>query len=147
MIVGAIVGLAVLVTVALITTRGTETYEPGTPEAALQDFLQAGFNGDVDAMLDLLTAESLALCDTVRVRDRLDNGPYSSELSADLRSIEIEESTAIADVRFQRSNGSDPFDNSSRDFDERFTLERVDGNWLIAQATWPWPFNDCTRGL
>ena len=61
LIVGAVVGLAVLVTVALIATSGTETSELGTPEAALQDFLQAGFDGDSDAMFGLLTAESQAV--------------------------------------------------------------------------------------
>jgi hypothetical protein len=98
-------------------------------------------------MVDLLTPESLALCDTVTVRDRVDRDQYSRNLSADLRSIEIEQSTATATVRFERSSGNDPFDNSSSDFDGRFVLERVDGSWLVDSATWPWPFDDCTRGL
>ena len=147
LIIGAVVGLAVLVTVALIATSDTETYEPGTPEAALQDFLQAGFDGDSDAMFGLLTADSRAACETTRDQERFDEGSDSDGLRAELEGMTVEGATATAEVRFEHSSGNDPFDNSSWSYNERFRLERVDGAWLIDRAGWPWPFEDCTRGL
>ena len=147
LIVGAVVGLAVLVTVALIARSGTETYEVGTPEAALQDFLQAGFDGDSDAMFGLLTAESRAACETARDRDRFDDGLYSDGLRAELEGMTLKGATATAEVRFHQTSGNDPFGNSNWSYNESFRLERVGEAWLIDRAGWPWPFEDCTRGL
>ena len=147
LIIGAVVGLAVLVTVALLATSGTETYEPGTPEAALQDFLEAGIDGDSDAMFSLLTAESRAACENARDRNRFDDVTYSEGLHAELKEMTVTGSTATAKVRFHQSSGNDPFDNSTWSYDEQFRLEHVDGAWLIDRGGWPWSIEDCTRGL
>ena len=147
LIIGAIVALVVLVTVALLSTSEPETYEPGTPEAALQEFLEAGFDGNTDAMFNLLTTESRAACEKARDRNRFDDDAYFDGLRAELLDMTATGSTATAKVRFHESSGNDPFDNATWSYDEKFWLERVDGAWLIDRGGWPWSIEDCTRGL
>lgn len=144
LIMGVVVGLAVLVTVALVAFRGNTNFEPGTPEAALQDFLEAGFDGESDVMIGLLTEPAQTKCRTDLERDRFDS--FSSEMRAELEDMSVTGTTASARVEFHHGGNSDPFDNSRWSFDEHFELEQVDGEWLVATAGWPWQFAECTGG-
>ena len=146
LIMAAVVGLAVLVTIALVATRGPETYAPGTPEAALQDFLEAGFDGDTAAIFELVTDESRDRCQSASDRERFDGDWYSDGMRAELEDMTVTSDVATAEVRFHEGGANDPFSNSSWSYDERFTLVRVDGAWLIDRAGWPWPFAECTGG-
>lgn len=143
LIMGAVVALAVLVTVALVATSGTERYSPGTPEAALQDFLQASFDRDTDAVRALLTDDARADCRAAFDRGHVDD-PYTDGLRAELEDMSVTGTTATATVRFRQGNSSDPFDNSSWSYEERFVLHDVDGEWRIHRAGWPWALAECT---
>ena len=146
LIMGAVVAIAVLVTVALIVGRDTKTYSPGTPEAAVQDFIQAGFDNDMAMLLALLTTDARAVCEADIGRQRFDDDIYTEGLRAALKDMEItSDDTAIAEVRFHQDNTNDLFDTSGWSHDERFTLTRIDGDWLIDKADWPYQFGECTR--
>ncbi len=142
-IMGAVVALAALVTVGLLAVRSNETYDPGTPEAALQDFLQAAFDEDSEAMLGLLTESTRAECDNFVDELRFDDFG-ADDLRAELEDMSVSGTSATAEVRFHQTGSNDPFNGSGWSFDERFILERVDGDWLVAKAGWPWPFAECT---
>jgi hypothetical protein len=146
LIMAAVVGLAVLVTIALVVARGPETYAPGSPEAALQDFLEAGFDGDSVAILELVTDESRDGCQSALDRERFDGSWYSDGLWAELEDMTVVGDVANAEVRFHQRGANDPFNNSRWSYDERFTIEWVDGAWLIDRAGWPWPFTECMKG-
>jgi hypothetical protein len=146
LIMGAVVAIAVLVTVALIMGRDTKTYSPGTPEAAVQDFIQAGFDNDMPALLASLTTDARTSCEAEIVRQRFDDNVYSEGLRAALEDMEItSDDTAIAEVQFHQDNTNNLFDTSGWSHDERFTLTRIDGDWLIDKADWPYQFSECTR--
>jgi hypothetical protein len=146
LIMGAVVAIAVLVTVALIVGRDTKTYSPGTPEAAVQDFIQAGFDDDMPALMASLTTDARASCEADIERQRFDDYIYTEGLRAALEDMEIRsDDTAIAKVRFHQDNTNDLFDTSGWSHDERFTLTRIDGDWLIDNADWPYQFGECTR--
>ena len=146
LIMGAVVGLAVLVTIALVSLRGPKTYDPGSPEAGLQDFLEASFDGDTAAMADLLTDETRARCDDRLDERRFDADFYSDGLRAELDEISVEGATATATVTFRQTDSNDPFDSSSWSYSERFELIQVEGAWLVHRAGWPYELADCTRG-
>jgi hypothetical protein len=146
LIMGAVLAIAVLVTVALIAGRDTKTYSPGTPEAAVQDFIQAGFDNDKPALLASLTTDARASCEADLARQRFDDHIYTEGLRAALEDMEMtNDDTAIAEVRFHQDNTNNLFDTSGWSHDERFTLTRIDGDWLIDKADWPYQFGDCTR--
>jgi len=145
-IMAAVVGLTVLVTIALIAARGPETYAPGTPEAALQEFLEAGIDGDSAVLLELITDESRDQCQSALDREGFNSPWHNDGLRVELEDITVTGDVATAEVRFHQRGTNDPFNNSSWRYDERFTLERVDGAWLIDRAGWPWPLTECTKG-
>lgn len=146
LIMGAVVGVAVLVTIALVALRGPKTYDPGSPEAGLQDFLEASFDSDTDAMVDLLTDETRARCDNQLDERRFDNYSYNDGLRAELDEMSVEGATASAIVTFRQTDSNDPFDSSSWSYSERFELIQVEGVWLVDRAGWPYELAECTRG-
>lgn len=141
-VMGAVVGLAILVTIALVVARGPADYEPGTPEAALQDFLDAAFDEDGDALLALMSPEPRERC-----RDHFEDygyGRYSSDgLRLELERMDVSGDTATAQVELHQA-ADNPFDNSRWSYTESFELTRIDGEWLIEHAGWPWQAADCT---
>jgi hypothetical protein len=140
LIMGGVVAVSILVVIALVAARANTSYEPGTPEAALQQFLTAVLDDDREATLAMLVPEVRAACER-----EIDGGPGFSgdDLLAELDEIEVTGDSARATVRF-RSDSGDPFDNSSWDFDHRYTLRQVQGEWRIESAGWPYPLGRCT---
>lgn len=143
-ITAVVVALLLLVTIALIAARGSATFDEGTPEAALQRYLIAAFDGDEEAMLDRLTVAGRDQC-RLEMQDsyRWNDWP-GDDLQADLQSMEEgADGQLIATVRFARSSSDDPF-GSSWNFEDTFILVADDDGWLIDQAGWPHQFESCT---
>ncbi len=148
LIMGSVVGILVLVTLALLASRKSASFPDGSPEAALQEFVATALDGsDQKALLAMLTPEVRSRC-TIELRD--DN--YSSrwqadgDLRAQLDSIEIEGDRASAIVRLRRLTSDDPFGGSWAS-EHDFELVVVNGAWLIERASWPYPFDYCTRSV
>jgi hypothetical protein len=144
-IIGAVVALAVLVVVALVAFRGPVEYAPGTPEAALQSFLQAGFdNQDQSVLFAMLTPDARARCERDAETGRYSSIWDSDGLRAELETMRIDGDKAVATVGFRHGNSTDPFNDYSYSFTDTYTLLRVDGKWLIDRAGWPYQFTSCT---
>ena len=138
---GAIVVLAILVALG-IGLRGVEDYPEGSPEAALQAFLQAALDGDDDETIAALVPEAREQC---RREIRLDGGAWSSPGTGfELDELAVDGETATGEVTM-RSDDGDPFGGSSRRGTFRFELHDVDDEWLIAEADWPWWIERCLR--
>lgn len=139
------IGLVLLVTIALIAVRETATFADGTPEAALQRYLVAAFDGDIDGMLEQLTVASRAQCrQEMQHIDRWSDWS-GDDLQADLRSLENRgPDNVIATVRFENGSGDDPF-GGSWSFEHTFTLQPDGENWFVDHAGWPYQFESCTR--
>lgn len=140
---GALVAVAVLVTVALVVAGGTETFEPGTPEAALQQFIEAGLDGDETTMLALLTPQHRARCE--EELDQFGRWGYDDGYRVELESVAVDGDEAELRVEFRNTNRDDVFGGSGWSFEERYDLVRVGDEWLIDRAQWPHVFGSCTR--
>ena len=144
-IVGACVVVAVLITVVLVAIRGPATFEPGTPEATLQAFINAGLDADEDTLLALMTEESAASCRQEFDERHYGRFFYDDDVRAQLDEMEITGSRADATVIFRRSSSNDPFDTSTWSSTESFRLQLEAGEWRIDRAEWPHPFLSCLR--
>ena len=122
---------------------GTASYAPGTPEAALQEFLQANLDGDraaIEAMLEPSGAE--------QCQEELERfGFRASGLRFGLDDMRVEGDRAWATASKRYGSGGDPFDGPTRAVDERFELRRIDGEWKIVAATWPWDIDRCLEDV
>lgn len=146
LIMGAVVTLAVLVTVAIVAFPRTESFEPGSPEAVVQQFIEAGLDDDETSALDLLTSSARRSC-VSEFDDRQSSPAYfGDELRAILQSTTIDGDDATVDIEFRRSNADDPFDSTTRTFESRYTLIRVGDEWQVDRAGWPSAFVRCTEG-
>jgi len=143
---GGIVVAIVMLAVALLVGRGPKVYEPGTPEATIQNFVQAELDGDTEAMLETLTERLRNECGD-SIEQWGDWWPRSNDgTRVELEQIEISGDEAHGVVLIRRSNSADPFDNSSWDNKAKFDLVKLDGDWLIDDSSWVY-FEDCKRGL
>lgn len=137
---GALVLVAVIAGIAL-AIGGPATYDAGTPEAALQDYLQASLDGDADAIADSLGPIGAELC-----RDELDRlSSRSSGLRFGLDDMRVDGDRARATVSQRYGSGGDPFDGPSRANDQTFELQRSDGTWYVVVASWPWDIDRCLQ--
>jgi len=139
---GALILFAIVVGVAM-GLGGAQEFDDGTPEAALQEYLDAAVDGDSSAVLALLTSNAQNECE-----DRVQRQMWSSNrIGFRLESMDVSGSTASAVVD-ERWTDSGPFGGSGSSGQQEFELTQDgDGNWRIAQASWPWPVSDCLRGL
>ncbi|MEZ5375901.1 MAG: hypothetical protein R2733_05255 [Acidimicrobiales bacterium] len=144
-IMAAVIAVAALVTLALSQNRSPTQYDDGTPAAALQHYIAAGLDGDEGAMLDLLAEDKRAACIADFRDDVYGNDWRADDVRTELDDMVVEGDIARATVLFREGGNSGLFDDTSWDYDRRFTLVLVDGHWLIDRAGWPYPFEDCTR--
>ena len=80
LIMGAVVAMAALITVGLIVGQGTKTYVAGTPEAAVQGFIQTGFDKDMSALLAAMATDARASCEAEIAPHRFDDDIYTEGL-------------------------------------------------------------------
>jgi hypothetical protein len=133
----ALVGLLVVAAI-VIAFREPAQFEPGSPEAVTQQYLEAVLAEDGAAVHDLLTPELQQRCD---VRD-LDGRYYR----ADGERITLEESridgtAAVVELEFTATYSNDAFSFDRYSYVERFDLELIAGEWRISDP--PWPFYWC----
>lgn len=139
---GAVVVLAILVAVAL-GLRGNTSFPPGSPEEALQQFLQAGLDGDEPATVALIADAKRSDCGD---RAEPQYGPWSSSgIGFELDEVDTDGSNATITTTMRYSDDGDPFDRSSRGSSYRFELVQEGGEWFIAEADWPWWIQRCLR--
>lgn len=143
-IMGTIVLLAVIVTIVLVAFPSTDNFDSGTPEAALQQFIEAALDDDEEAALALLTTESRESCAHEFEERRFGFGFHGDDLRAILEHVNVDGDVAEIQVEFRRSNADDPFDSSTSSFRADYRLVSEAGEWRIARADWPGGFTGCT---
>lgn len=140
----AVVAIAVLVIVGL-GLRGATEFPAGSPENGLQQFLNAGLDGDSSALIGRLVPEQRAVCE-----QEADDSTYGgvrgmSGIGFELDEMIVDGATAYAEVTQRHSDDGDPFDGGSWTNAYTFDLRLVDGEWLIDEPSWPWWVSRCTR--
>ncbi len=126
-------GLAavVVLTLVVLAVRSPAEFEPGSPEAVVQDYLQAVLAGDERTAATFFAEDSNCTRDDFDHRDRTSNVRITlidSEVFAD------DEATVEVRIRFDEG-ALDTL--SSYDLDETFFLVREAGDWRITNSPWP----------
>lgn len=125
--------LAVLVAVAIVLAlQPPDQFDAGTPEATVQDYLQAVIDSDQTAAAGLMTPDLVKRCgaDLVQMQRSpgsfravlLDSEPFGEHLIVNIEIIEGSGSGLLGD---------------SWSFDESLILIQTGDEWLIAEAPWP----------
>lgn len=136
-VVGGIVLLAVIAGVAA-GLRPENRFEPGTPEAAVQGYLQAIFDGDPTAAAAFVASGSH--CDAAD----LERAMIDRSARVVLRDSDMENGTARVHVEMVFSSPGGPFDTYEYSQDHTFHLEREGPDWRITGE--PWPAFACPEG-
>jgi hypothetical protein len=133
--IGIFVALALIVALALARSN-VRSYEPGTPEATAQAFIQALLDEDPETAHGFLAADLKKVCEPRDLNlwwvPHADRAVFD-EVRADATHAEIEISLLSNDYEF----GIFPFDNYDYSRETELELDRFDGEWLVTDATWP----------
>lgn len=130
-VVAAIAIVALIVVMA--SRQSTTQLDQGSPEAAVQQYLQAVSDRKFDLALEFLSEDSKC---TVEDFDRA----YIQEsLRIGLTESSANQETAVVTVSIQSSNG-DPFGGTYTE-ERNFRLVNADGEWKITGT--PWPNYEC----
>lgn len=130
-VVAAIAIVALIVVLA--SRQSTTQLDQGTPEATVQQYLQAVSDRNFDQALEFLSEDSKC---TVEDFDRA----YIQEsLRIGLTESSANQETAVVTVSIQSSNG-DPFGGTYTE-ERNFRLVNSDGEWKITGT--PWPNYEC----
>lgn len=137
LVVLAAVLVAVVVTTLLAGRSRRQTFDEGTPQATLQRYLDAVFDGDPDLARTFLDDETADRCERPLRRNVV-----ADTVRAVLVTERIEQDRATIEVRLTFGDDS-PFGSGGYNMEERFFLERLDDDWRIAED--PWPAAPCDR--
>lgn len=124
--VGVIVGLAV---VAVFVSRSGTTYSSGSPEQALQSYLESVLKGDKVAAFSYISSDSPC------TQQDMDNAYVVDVSRVDVESSAVTGDRARIQVRFEM--GDDFL--FSRAYPEKFTFQMVkeSSGWKITDGAWP----------
>lgn len=139
-LIGTVVGVVLVAVVAVVVTgvREPPALPESSPEAAVQRYLQAVADGDREAIEDSYTPEMRAGCEDQGPGHRPPFPDQRMSFDADLvETHEIDDDTVDVRVRVTEYSGEPPFGGGGYDHTESFRVERVDGAWGIAEASWP----------
>lgn len=129
----AAVAVLVVVTVVALAVRSPTEFEPGTPEATAQGYVQAVVDDDATTAIGYL---SEALKETCTPSDfRTTYIPES--LRVTLSATAIEGETAEVDLNIEEGGGGL---GGSYDYDVTLYMARQDGAWVISEPPWPIEF-------
>jgi hypothetical protein len=128
-----LVATAAALVLAITSNQQSTKFEPGSPEAVVQSFLVAMFDGDTDEAVKFLAASSP--CNV----NHLDRAWVQRNANIDLARVDVSGDTARVEVNVEF--GSSDLFNSTYVESHNYRLEKTDENWLITGI--PWPVYDC----
>ena len=142
----ALLALLLIASVIAAVTREEAEFAPGSPEAAVQAYLNALDADDFPAVRDALSPELQAACS---IEDMF-GGRYPDQRRSILedKRITLEGSqtfdeTTFVIVRITEFRNGDLFGPSGYAFGDSFALKQFDGHWKFSEN--PWPRFDCAR--
>jgi len=134
--VGGVIATAVIVSVVVAVLGNREQeFDPGTPEAAVQDYLRAIAERDTTRAFSVISHAIDEEC-----------APFPSDAIiygvADRFSARLKETVERGDrtevrVALTESWGSGPFDSGESNWEHTFVLIYEDGQWRFDEVPWP----------
>jgi len=140
----AAVALVLLLVASVIVAalESEEPFEAGTPEAAVQDFLRAVEEDELETAYGLLSAELREECSAEQVfsvsfgyRHQFDQNRITLEQTSEVGGSTL---VTVRVASFQRDG---PFGGSENSFLQRYALRRMDDQWQFVD--FPWPLFQC----
>ena len=138
---GAALGALLVASIAVAVVRKPEALPDGTPGRAVQLYLEALSDDDYEAAHNLLSAELKRSCPIEAMVGR----PYAKDELSKSR-VTLKETTfvggkAIVVAKVATIRGDGPFDTSTSEHEQRYTLDDEDGEWRFVSE--PWPYGGC----
>ena len=136
---GSLLAILLVASVVVALVQRVEPLAEGTPERAVQLYLEAIADGDLEAAHNLLSAELKEECSI----DDLVRRSYATKELEDSR-ITLEKTdhvggNAIVTAKVTTLRSNSPFGSSENSYDRRFTLVEEDGSWRFTSNPWPYP--------
>lgn len=142
-LIGGATFLAVLLiaSIVVVLLEQEQPLDPGTPEAAVQNFLKAAESEDIQVAYEYLSFSLRENCKLETFggrnfpKDRLENDRIVLEETT------MADDTAFVSIRVTQFRGTGPFGTSEYTSTQRFSLKQEDGKWKFAE--YPWPYYNC----
>ena len=132
----AIVVVALIAVAAVfVAVRDPATFDPDSPEGAVQAYVIAVIDGDDDAAHAVLSDELQTRCDVRDLRNRVADDS-SSRITLIESAVDGDEARIEVEVTVTHDDG--PFEFSDWSYDERFELRLAAGEWRITAPPWPY---------
>tara|TARA_Y100000294_G_C8540649_1_gene331024 strand:+ start:161 stop:694 length:534 start_codon:yes stop_codon:yes gene_type:complete len=135
-------GVLLLVSVVVALTERETDFEPGTPEATIQQFLKAMGQSEYESAYGMLASNLQVDCGpeqmfTARFAydDRFENNRVTLE-----ETHRIGESTFVT-LRITEFRSDGPFGSSESSHEQRYALKSENGDWRFSE--FPWPLYNC----
>jgi hypothetical protein len=137
----AFLGVLLIAAIIVVLTSKPQPLTPGTPEAAVQEFLLALTEEDFPTAHAYLSDELKEACPLESF-----GGSDYPRYNIENNRIALGESTITDDIAFVSIDvtyvSNDwPFGSSEYTNTERYSLKRIDGEWQFVSS--PWPYYGC----
>lgn len=136
-LVPVLVGAAIIALVIVALLRGETSFDPTSPEGAVQEYLQALADGRWDDALDVLDPQIFETCRGSHIADYV-----WSSFSASHESTVHGPRDVYVNVTLEFGDGG--VWGGWRDTTQ-FTLTEIDGLWYITDDPWPHFRDSCRR--
>ncbi len=141
---GTALGLLIVASVVAAVMRNETEFAPGSPEAAVQNYLRALDEDDFQAAHDALSPELRDACSIEDIFGGNRSGWWRlHDKQVTLEGARTFDATTFVSVRIAELRSGGLFGPSEYSFEETFTLRQSDGLWKFSEN--PWPYFDCAR--
>jgi hypothetical protein len=146
MIAGSVfVGVLIVAAIGLSLLQREQSFEDGTPEKAVQDFLKAYTAEDFGRVYDLWAEELRSDCSRDEyIEQSVGSGRRLSDSRVRLTDTEYvgeDGQRVVVLARETRVTGDGPFSTSESSIRQRYTLALEQGEWRFTET--PWPSSGC----
>ncbi len=141
----AFVGVLVIAAIVLTLLQREQSFEAGTPERAVQDFLKAYDAEDFGRVYDMWSEELRQDCGRDEyVHQAVGSGGRLADSRVRITDTEYvgdDRQRAVVLTRETHVSGDGPFSTSEWSNEQRYSLVSELGEWKFTEA--PWPSSGC----
>ena len=136
---GAVIGLLLIASVIISLLRGETEFDPGSPQAVVQQYIRALADEDFEAARSLWSSDLRESCsletfvtDSRYDSERMDESRYT------LGTVRTVGETASVEIEITHISSGGIFGPSEYSRTGHYSLRSYDGEWLVTSHTTPW---------